>query len=93
MMLGSVRPVPSAFTGPFHLGKVSCGHGPAFGEHKGTIAEGSRAADRLCKNLELCNVAERGIWRIVSVMEKSRCFGVSNRLNSRAQGGSARSFG
>jgi hypothetical protein len=25
MMLGTVRPVPSAFTGPFHLGKVGCG--------------------------------------------------------------------
>ena len=24
-MLGTVRPVPSAFNGPFHLGKVGCG--------------------------------------------------------------------
>jgi hypothetical protein len=29
------------------------GHGPAFCEHKGTTAEESRAADRLCKNLEI----------------------------------------
>jgi len=25
MMLGTVRPVPSAFNGPFDLGKVGCG--------------------------------------------------------------------
>jgi hypothetical protein len=25
MMFGNVRPVPSAFTGPLHLGKVGCG--------------------------------------------------------------------
>jgi hypothetical protein len=25
MMLGTVRPVPSAFNGHFHLGKVGCG--------------------------------------------------------------------
>ena len=24
-MRGTVRPVPSAFNGPFHLGKVGCG--------------------------------------------------------------------
>jgi hypothetical protein len=24
-MLGTVRPVPSAFTGPFHLSRVGCG--------------------------------------------------------------------
>jgi hypothetical protein len=28
------------------------GHGPAFCELKGTTAEGSRAANRLCKNVE-----------------------------------------
>jgi len=30
------------------------GHGPAFCEQKGTTAEGSRAADRLCKNVVNC---------------------------------------
>ena len=29
------------------------GHGPAFCEQKGTTAEGWRAADRLCKNLDI----------------------------------------
>ena len=29
------------------------GHGPVFCEQKGTTAEGSRAADRLCKNLDI----------------------------------------
>jgi hypothetical protein len=32
---------------------TALGHGPAFCEHKGTIAEGPRAADRLCKNLDI----------------------------------------
>jgi hypothetical protein len=30
MMRGTVRPVPSAFNGPFHLGKVGCGGKPAL---------------------------------------------------------------
>jgi hypothetical protein len=30
MILGTVRRVPSAFNGPFHLGKVGCGGKPAL---------------------------------------------------------------
>ena len=39
------------------------GHGPAFREHKGTTAEGSRAADRLVQKFDFCTETRRGsLW-------------------------------
>ena len=47
---GASPPTQPNFVRPAMTG---VGHGPAFCEQKGTTAEGSRAADRLCKNLDI----------------------------------------
>ena len=43
---------PPDFADPqAETGRRLWGHGPAFCEQKGTTADGTRAVDRLCKNL------------------------------------------